>query len=334
MQPSTPCNWTLVMALALAAASAACAPAPVPAATIERARQVAARVDDAAIFRDVQALAAQHLADVKFDCQGSVPRPLWPACDLSTGAARQTVRARFEALGLTVTEQSDTEYPETTNVLAEVRGTERPDEVVLVGAHYDAFYGGADDNSTGVAVVLELARLVAAEPLRRTVRFAAFDKEEYGLVGSKRLVAAGQQVSVALIMDCVGYRDLAAGSQKSVPGLPVPPRGDFIAAIADEVSRGRLEDLLDVARGSPGVAPVQGIVAPGTGDGPLTSDLMRSDHAPFWRSGQRAIFLSDTANFRNPNYHQASDLPATVDAEFLADVARLAALATVVWADR
>lgn len=307
---------------------------PAPAlddATAARVKAAGAQVSEAAVMADVARLSRLHLDDARFDCATLNVREDSVWCQLSHFAARRFVFERLEALGLTVTLQTVATHPPTTNLLAEVRGTERPDDVILVGAHYDAFHGGADDNSTGVAVMLEVARQVARAPLRRTVRFVGFDLEEYGLVGSSRLVNSGQRVTHALVFDCVGYRDTRPGSQAGLPGFPLPPAGDFIAAIANDASREALDQLLLAAQATPDTAKVQAIIAPGTGAGPLSGNLLRSDHGPFWLSGQSALFLTDTANFRNPHYHQATDLPETVDPEFLAQVARLAAATVVVW---
>ena len=135
----------------------------------------------------------------------------------------------------------------------------------------------------------------------------------------------------SLAFDCIGYSSSEAGSQASLPGLPAPSQGDFIAVIANEPSRWRatetrlLNDQLELAR-------MIGIVAPSDGASPIAGNLMRSDHAPFWLTGREALFFTDTANFRNPHYHKESDLPETLDPAFLADATELALATVGYWA--
>jgi Zn-dependent M28 family amino/carboxypeptidase len=215
-----------------------------------------------------------------------------------------------------------------------VRGTEHPDEVVVVGAHYDAYYAGADDNSSGVAAMLEMARLASGKRFARTVRFLGFDLEELGLVSSTRYVQAhpDERIVASLIFDCIGYKDPSPGAQQGLPGFPMPTTGDFLAAISNEQSRPRLEELYALSSRL-GFGFLRGAVTPNDGTGPASGNLMRSDHAPFWLAGQSALFLTDTANFRNPHYHQNTDVPSTLDPDFLADVTRLSAAGLSFWAE-
>lgn len=320
------------LGLFAALAFAGCASSAVDADTTQTAHTVGRAVEGARVFADVEALAALHAADAPVDCRSLNARSeTW--CHLTNRAARDFVEARFRTLGLAPSFDARDEHPVTSNVVAEVRGTSKPDEVVLLGAHFDAFYSGADDNSSGVAVMLEVARVLAQRPLARTVRFVGFDHEEIGLVGSTRHVASSwARPKVSVVLDCVGYADATPGSQGSLPGFPVPPAGDFLAAIGNDVSRARVEQLVAVARGEE-VPAVQAIIAPGEGAGPLSGNLMRSDHAPFWLAGESAVFLTDTANFRNQHYHTATDTPDTLDPAFLAGVARITAMAVVAWGE-
>jgi Zn-dependent M28 family amino/carboxypeptidase len=256
-------------------------------------------------------------------------------CNLTRDNARALLRSRLEALGYTVVQQ-DTEdgLLSTSNLIAEKPGTTRPEEIVLIGAHYDAFWGGADDNSSGVAALLELARIFSTRSFDRTIRFVGFDLEEMGLVGSTRYVgalASNEDIVMSIAFDCIGYASDLEGSQDSLPGLPSPSQGNFVAVIANAASDARagevrlLNDALDVAN-------MVGIVAPSDGASPIAGNLMRSDHAPFWLSGREALFFTDTANFRNPNYHTRDDLPETLDRDFLAANVRLAAAAAAYFA--
>jgi hypothetical protein len=318
----------------------ACASRPsVEDSAVVRAGDFASGVEKGRLMSDVEALVVAHREDTPLDCAlfdtSEIDTTRRPVCHLTREKARQLVRERFEALGYNVTthDTEDARFP-TVNVIAELRGTEHPDEVVVVGAHYDAYYSGADDNSSGVAAMLEMARLAAGQRFARTVRFVGFDLEELGLVGSTRYVQArpGEEIVASLVFDCIGYRDSSPGAQRSLPGFPLPARGDFIAVMANATSRPRLEELYTVASRL-GHGFVWGVVTPNDGSGPASGNLMRSDHAPFWLAGHSALFLTDTANFRNPHYHRDTDVPATLDPDFLTEVTRLSAAGLSFWAE-
>ncbi len=310
---------------------AGCAPA-VDDATKSGARELAAQVDGDRVWNDVLALTALHRDDVKFDCS-SLERTPDHWCELSHDATRAFIEARLRALGLEPVLDPNETNPPTTNVYAEVRGTSRPDEIISIGAHFDAFYEGADDNSSSVAVMLEVARLVAMAPRERTVRIVGYDLEEFGLLGSTRMTRSTSIAKGTLVLDCVGYSDSTPGSQLGLPGFPLPDVGDFIAVIGNENSRGSVEKALLTAQGAPDIPKVLSVVAAGRGDGPLVGNLMRSDHAPLWLGGHDAVFLTDTANFRNPNYHLETDKPDTLSQPFLAGVARVATMTISTWSD-
>ncbi len=328
----------LLLSLLLAVGSCSSRPG-LDESRVTRAGAFASGVERERLLADVDALVAAHRADTPLDCglfdTEHIDTESRPVCHLTRERARALVRERFESLGYTVSLQAveDARFP-TTNVIAELRGTERPEEVVLVGAHYDAFHAGADDNSSGVAAMLELARVVAGRRFARTVRFVGFDLEELGLVGSTRYVreGLGETVVASLVFDCIGYRDATPGSQSGLPGFPIPNTGDFVAAIANEESRGRVEELYALGERLAFV-PVRAVVTPGDGAGPISGNLMRSDHAPFWLAGHSALFLTDTANFRNPHYHRDTDTPDTLDADFLAGITRLSAASISFWAE-
>jgi hypothetical protein len=330
----------LFAALLFLAVSSCASRPPIDEAAVRRVGDFALGVERSRLVSDVDALVAAHREDTPLDCASlfeveQLDPERHPVCHLTREKARQLVRERFEALGYTVT-LDDTEDPRfpTSNVIAELRGEEHPDEVVLVGAHYDAFHAGADDNSSGVAAMLEMARLAAGKRFARTVRFVGFDLEELGLVGSTRYVRSRKEEKViaSIVFDCIGYRDARPGAQQGLPGFPMPDTGDFLAAIGNEQSRPRLEELYSLGD-KLGFVPVRGALAPIDGSGPFAGNLMRSDHAPFWLAGQSSLFLTDTANFRNPNYHQDTDVPATLDPDFLAGVTRLSAAGLAFWAE-
>ncbi len=200
---------------------------------------------------------------------------------------------------------------------------------LLLGAHYDSVPGtpGADDNASAVAVCLECARLIRQHDIG-PVTIVFFNREEDGFLGSRDFVAAGlaQNVGEAHIFEMVGYRSRSANSQKLPSGLPLlspPTVGDFLALLANSESNAVADELLNLAATYVPYFPVTALKVY-LGLEKAIGHLNRSDHAPFWRAGIPPIMWSDTAEFRNPNYHGASDTPDTLDYEFMSDVARVA----------
>ncbi|MBX5484782.1 MAG: M28 family peptidase [Myxococcaceae bacterium] len=309
----------------------------------ERAAAVADEVDPARVIADVKALVASHDDDQPLDCEAlfnldEVDQTRRPVCDLSRDRARELVRTRFSDLGYEPKDEKDLDaegrFP-TVNVIADLPGTDPDAGMIVIGAHYDAFFHGADDNSSGVAALMELARVLRGHSFRRQIRFIAFDLEELGLVGSTRHVALHgdeEDVRAALVFDCIGYADSTPGSQSSLPGLPVPDRGDFIALIANDLSVNQVVQIRTLSS-TLEILPTETVIAPSDGAFPITGNLMRSDHAPYWLARRPAVFLTDTANFRNPNYHTDKDTVDTLDQAFLGNVTRLSAAAVAYWAE-
>ncbi|BAY79628.1 peptidase M28 (plasmid) [Nostoc linckia NIES-25] len=195
---------------------------------------------------------------------------------------------------------------------------------ILIGAHYDAVPGtpGADDNATGVAVLLELARKFAAEPVKYPLRLVAFDMEEYGLLGSADYAALlreqNQELRLMISLEMLGYKDSTAGSQSYPPFLDrfYPNSGDFIALIGNWRIIG---DLIGMSRSIRKVGvPSQWLPVPNRGL--IVPQTRLSDHAPFWDLGYPAMMVTDTAFLRNPHYHKPSDTVASLDLDFLSGV--------------
>ena len=212
---------------------------------------------------------------------------------------------------------------------------------LLVSAHYDTVHGssGADDNASGVAALLECARLLSKAQLRRPVQFIAFDMEETqpegpGLVGSSAFIESAVDKSAyagLYNLEMVGYTS-GPGTQGHPPGfhLILPGvyervrqrdfRGDFIAIVAQGSGIEMARRFADAAgRWVPNLS-VLNIEVNYTL--PILADIFRSDHAPFWAAGVPAVMVTDTAEFRNPNYHQATDTLDTLDFEFMGNVTR------------
>lgn len=197
---------------------------------------------------------------------------------------------------------------------------------LLVGAHYDAVPGtpGADDNASGVAVLLELARYASEHPPLRPLWCVAFDMEEYGLLGSRAygqmLRDQGQAIRLMLSLEMLGYCDESPHSQRyPTPLLTAiyPNQGDFIGLIGNLPS---LVDLIRLKRRIVAVgAPCEWLPVPRKGH--LIPETRLSDHAPFWDLGYRAAMVTDTSFLRNPHYHKASDRVETLNLDFLTKVA-------------
>jgi hypothetical protein len=236
------------------------------------------------------------------------------------------------------------------NLVAELPGEER--SAIAVIAHHDTVNGsmGADDNGSGVVALLELARLLAGRRFRHTVVLAAPDFEELGLIGSAELVPwlmARYSLRGVIVFDAIGYADPAPGTQAVPPGLDLLYPGQLRRLSA----RGNAGDtVLGIYRGSsawlmrewarclaatlererilllrdPLDLPLVGRLAARL---PAARNFSRSDHVPFWRAGIPAIFATDSGNFRNPNYHRPTDLPATLDYDTLAGIIAATALA-------
>lgn len=212
------------------------------------------------------------------------------------------------------------------NIYAERLGTDPNAGAILLGAHYDTVESspGADDNATAVATVLEAARLLEQQPTARTLQLVLFDLEEQGLYGSQAFVAQianKEMLQGAVILDMVGYACDAPGCQTYPAMLPIRPptdRGTFLAALGDQ---GHAYLLDSFAQSTPALPSVVTLPVP-TFSG-LTPDLVRSDHAPFWDKGIGAVLVTDTANFRNPHYHQPSDTLETINSDFFVGSAQI-----------
>lgn len=232
--------------------------------------------------------------------------------------------------------ESDREFR---NIVATRLGARCPDERILVIAHYDTVEvsPGADDNASGVAVLLELARVLEPLEFGRTVQFVAVNLEERqregplevaGLFGSRAFATdaekQGWKIEGVVVFDAIAY----AGEQipQATPdGLPVklPEIGDFITVVGNAASSDLVRMLVQTVAQHRISLPVVPFVVPGNGE--MLLDTRRSDHSSFWDRGYQAVMLTDTANFRNPNYHQASDTLETLNVAFAAEVCRAVA---------
>lgn len=244
-------------------------------------------------------------------------------------AAAAWVEGQLADAGYTVTpEPYEVQGRVVKNLIAELPGTEAPTELVILGAHYDSAEGtpGADDNATGVAVALALARALRTTPLPRTVRFIFFTNEEPPYfrtpamgsdVSAKRSRARGDDVRAMLSLETMGYFTDAPDTQHYPWPFSAfyPSTGHFIGFVADTESRALSHRVVGTFREHATVA------SEGSSPPRAVKGIDWSDHGPYWRAGYRALMVTDTAPFRNPHYHEPTDLPDTVDFERLARVA-------------
>jgi Zn-dependent M28 family amino/carboxypeptidase len=197
--------------------------------------------------------------------------------------------------------------------------------LIILGAHFDSVPGtpGADDNASGVAVLLEAARLLSRVKLRSELLFCAFNLEELNMIGSsyfaKKLKSAGTKVDAMVSLEMVGYTDSRAGSQKYPVGLKAfyPDRGDFIGVIGNWNSGSLLRRFTRQMRQVRGL-PVETLSVPGNGG--LIPAVRLSDHSPFWDVGYPALMVTDTSFFRNPHYHGSTDTLETLNLDFMAKI--------------
>jgi Zn-dependent M28 family amino/carboxypeptidase len=215
------------------------------------------------------------------------------------------------------------------NIEGEVRGA-REERVLVIGAHYDTVETtpGADDNASGVACMLELARLTALDPLPMAVRFVAFSLEEPpafrssrmgSMVYAKALREEGVKVMGMISLEMLGYYDEAWGSQ--FYPLPVfrwfyPRSADFIGFVGNLNSR-YFTRTVRRAFNARSELPARSFNGPS-----IIPGVDFSDHRSFWKQGFQAFMITDTAFYRNPNYHGPGDTADTLDYGRMAELVR------------
>ncbi len=211
------------------------------------------------------------------------------------------------------------------NLEVELHGVGRPEEIVILAAHYDTVKGspGADDNATGVAALLELAREFHGQRLQRTLRLVAFVNEEEPFGGTERMGSRvyaravserGDHIIGMISLESLGYYSDEPGSQRYPAPLSwfYPDTGTFLAFVGNFASRDLVRRTIASFRVHARL-PSDGIAIPEA----LVPDIGRSDHASFWRHDYRAIMVTDTVPFRNPYYHSDGDTSETLDFERL-----------------
>jgi len=235
-------------------------------------------------------------------------------------AAADYVRKTWIRYGLLVSEERfEVGGQPVVNLIVEQTGSAKPEEIVLVGAHYDSAPGtpGANDNGTGVALLLEMARVLRYETFQRTIRYVAFVNEEPPYFFSEQMGSRvhargarqrGENIVAMISLETIGYYSAIARTQRyPFPfGLFYPHTGDFLTVVGNLRSRGLVVDFLRHFMTATDF-PVEGAATfewiPG---------INWSDHWSFWKEGYPALMLTDTAPFRYPHYHRAHDLPDQV----------------------
>lgn len=258
-------------------------------------------------------------------------------------AVRSLCRDRLEALGLDVTEQR---YGTGVNVVGLKRGFSKSGQLVVLSAHYDHLEGcaGADDNASGVAALLEAARVLAPARFDRSLVVACWDGGEAGQQGSaafaRRSRARGDDIVLALVLEAIGFADQARDSQRlperfeerfpdqALALIDNDHRADFALVVADQPAMIWAQAVVRHAAALP--LPVHVLRLTRAMKADLDPDH-RADQASFWAEGYPALLVSDTGGYRNPHIHcrEGADTPDTLDYGFATRVLQAALGAAV-----
>ncbi len=244
------------------------------------------------------------------------------------------VRDRFTGYGM---EYAQGPAVDQVNVFVTVLGTRYPERVLELSAHHDTVPGtvGANDNTSGVAVLLEVARVLQQQPPECSVRICFFAAEEIGLWGAKEHVKRMQEqdrideVFGLINLDTVGLYTDEPNSQVSPARIPFvvwpPTTGNFLTIIGNKGSSDLAHLVEDSADAYIPDLPTYSLAKLGG----MMPDAHRSDHAPYWDAGIPAVFLTDTAEFRSDNYHRPQDELSSLHLPKLTMVASLVAAAAL-----
>lgn len=257
-------------------------------------------------------------------------------------AAEDYITQIWHGLGYTVVPQTYTvKGVRSANLEITRAGSASPEEIILIGAHYDSVIGspGANDNASGVAALLELSRLFTTVAPARTLRLVAFVNEEppffnIGQPGSmlyaREARRRGDNIRLMAALETIGcYRD-EPGSQSYPPLLRYwyPDRGDFVAFISNFRSRRVMHRFARAFRAASDF-PLEHAALPA-----IIPGVAWSDHLSFWRHRYRAMMITDTAFYRYPYYHTAQDTPERLDYHSLARLTTGLCRALVALADQ
>jgi len=261
----------------------------------------------------------------EFVCALSIPRH-YDAERENNQKIKKWIFDQFQSYGLSTFYQGPME-----NVVA-LQDSNRNSPLLLIGAHYDSVpeSPGADDNASAVAAMLVCAKVISSLNQSLPVCFVSFNREEDSLQGSydfvkKFLPLNNLRIFEAHILEMIGYTDFSPNSQTIPKGLPVkaPKVGDFLGLIGNRKSNHLINQIMNHSQGYLPDFQVLGLKVY-CGLEKLFGHLLRSDHRPFWETGNTpALMWTDTSEFRNPNYHRKTDTPDTLDYQFLKKVTQL-----------
>jgi Peptidase family M28 len=253
-------------------------------------------------------------------------RNMWHYAALN--AAADFIEDSFSRAGLRTRRDSyETGGQPCHNIEAEIPGSQQgaavssPPPIIIIGAHYDSVFGspGANDNGSGAAAVLALARRFSRAKPKQTLRFVAFVNEEppYFLSGemgsqvyARRCKERGDEITAMISLETIGYFSDAPDSQTyPSPGLGLfyPKVGNFIGFVSNVKSGALLRRVIALFRQHAGI-PSEGASLPA-----FIPGVSWSDQWSFWQHGYPAIMVTDTAPFRYPYYHSSNDTPDKLD---------------------
>ncbi len=269
------------------------------------------------------ASAARIEEDLRFIVESCFPRDAGNPDNLLTAAVY--IRAGFEEAGLEARFQ---EYEADGQTYRNVVGTlgPRSGTVYVLGAHYDAYMErpGADDNASGTAVLMEIARLLGdRDDLQAQIVFVAFCTEEPpyfastnmgSYVHAHQLAAGPDRVAGMICLEMLGYYTEEQPWPMWLLDLAYTDRGDFIAVTGRWSDRILAREVRSWIDGTAGIDAV-------SYNGPDPGGLSYSDHRNYWAEGISAVMITDTAFIRNPHYHTAEDTPDTLDYGKMASIA-------------
>lgn len=225
------------------------------------------------------------------------------------------------------------------NIIGKIPGMVNESQTIVLDAHYDGVSAGpgADDNASGVAGVLEAARILSQYNFDKSIKFIGFDLEEAGLIGSHRYVnnggiLAGENISGVFNFEMIGYYSAKPNSQTFPAGFNMlfPTvysqlqadsfRGNFIASIGNTNSSNLNSAFVTNAQLYVPQLKVVDLAVPGNGS--IAPDFRRSDHAMFWDANYEALMLTDGSEYRNTNYHTPNDVKDSLNFTFMANVVK------------
>ena len=257
------------------------------------------------------------------------PRPV--TNELSIKKTENYITNYFKNIGLQVQlQQYKYGNYDITNIITGSQKNLLSSKYYVIGAHYDSVPEtyGADDNASGIAVLLELARYTMQEKISLPVRFVAFTAEEPPTFsthyqGSKVFVKSAlenkDEILGAIILEMVGYTSNEQAYPLVLKWMGYPSKGNFIGIVGNRKSKKFGQSIFQSFKKNDQL-PVETLFVPFNGR--ILPDTRLSDHSPFWDAGLFAVMITDTAFFRNPNYHTPKDTFDTLDYFFMAELVK------------